>query len=182
MTCSWCSKLTASEARWSLPAPDFEANALPVANASLADVVSTAGIDPIRYMCESGQLVQQIQQRRSAIRRLEVRTRDSSTSRQMSARGRQRPFQKQGASRAIRDSDHPSMKTRPDGAGGLFDLHVPNAGELRLDVLKLANCRNERSLAVSHPCDNRMHVIRAGHTWSRLSLETPCEIASTRDE
>jgi hypothetical protein len=130
----------AGETRWGLPDRDFGADALPVAKASLANVIDAAGKFAIRYLHDFGgdwaHLIE------AAI--IGDPTPGNLSPRLVDITGRCPPEDVGGFPRyqhflsAIGDPDHPEHDEVLEWAGGPFDPHVPDADELRLDVLKLA--------------------------------------------
>ena len=129
------------ETRWGLPDPDFfGTDALPVAKSSLADVASTAGTAPIRYIYDFGD---------NWVHRIDAETIGDPVPGNLYPRltditGRCPPEDVGGLPGyedfldAVGDPNHPEHENMIRWAGGPFDPHVPDADELRLEVLKLA--------------------------------------------
>jgi hypothetical protein len=128
------------ETRWGLPDPDFGTDTLPVTKASLADVIDVAGKAPIRYVYDFGDdWVHLIE---AAI--IGDPTPGNLYPRLVDITGRCPPEDVGGLPgyehflSAIGDPDHPEHEELTEWAGELFDPHVPDADELRLEVLRLA--------------------------------------------
>ena len=130
----------AGETRWGVPDPDFGTDTLPVAKASLADVIDAAGKDQIRYVYDFGD---------DWIHLIEATIIGDPTPGNLYPRlveiiGRCPPEDVGGLPgydhflSAIGDPGQPEHEELTDWAGGPFDPHVPDADELRLNVLKLA--------------------------------------------
>ncbi len=126
--------------RWSLPDPDFDTDALPVAKARLADVMNAAGTSPIRYAYDFGD---------NWVHLIEARVIGDPVPgnlypRLVDVTGRCPPEDVGGLPgyedflAAISDPSHPEHNDLIQWAGGPFDPHVPDADERRLEILKLA--------------------------------------------
>ena len=128
------------DTRWGLPDPDFGTDALPVAKSRLADVASNAGTAPIRYIYDFGD---------NWVHRIDAQTIGDPAPGNLYPRltdiiGRCPPEDVGGLPGyedfldAVSDPNHPEHENMIRWAGGPFDPHVPDADELRLEVLKLA--------------------------------------------
>jgi len=128
------------DTRWGLPAPDFGTDALPVAKASLADIIDAAETAPIRYVYDFGD---------DWLHRIDAKIIGDPAPGNLYPRliditGRCPPEGVGGLPgydnflSAINDPEHPEHEELTKWAGGLFDPYVPDADERRLDVLKLA--------------------------------------------
>ncbi len=133
-------EIMAGETRWGLPDPGFATDTLPVTKASLANVIDAAGKTPIRYVYDFGD---------DWVHRVEATIIGDPTPGNLYPRlgdvtGRCPPEDVGGLPgyehflSAIGDPDHPEHEELTEWAGGSFDPRVPDADELRLDVLKLA--------------------------------------------
>lgn len=126
--------------RWGVPDLQFDTDALPVAKASLAELINAAASVPIRYVYDFGD---------DWVHRLEALTVGEPTlghlyPRLINITGRCPPEDVGGLPgyehflSVIGDPDHPEHDDLTDWAGGPYDPHIPESDELRLEVLKLA--------------------------------------------
>ena len=130
----------AGQDRWSLPDPDFGTDALPVAKARLADVVDAAGTTPIRYVYDFGDnwvhLIEATIIGEPIPGNLYPRLLDVIGKCPLEDVGGLPGYE--NFLSAISNPEHPDHEELTEWAGEPFDPHVPNADELRLNVLKLA--------------------------------------------
>mgnify|MGYP001627946167 CR=1 FL=1 len=132
-------EIVAGKTRWGLPDRDFGTDTLTVTKANLADVIDAAGKNPIHYIYDFGD---------DWVHRIEAMIGDPTPGnlypRLVDVTGRCPPEDVGGLPgyehflSVIGDPDSPEHEELTEWAGGSFNPYVPDAEELRLDVLKLA--------------------------------------------
>lgn len=129
------------EARWGLPDPDFGADVKPENKATLEQLIAVADGAPIRYLYDFGDSWEH----RITIEDTFEPVPGNLYPRLVDVTGRCPPEDVGGSPgyeyflQAIDDPEHEEHDHLADWYGGPFDPNVPDADELRLDVLKLAN-------------------------------------------
>ena len=130
----------AGNKRWSPPDPGFDNDALPVATASLADIIAASGAAPIRYIYDFGD---------DWVHLITVQTTDAAVPgnlypKLVDALGQCPPEDVGGLPgyqnflEALADKRHPDHRHLTEWHGAPFDPNVPETDELKLAVLKLA--------------------------------------------
>ena len=126
--------------RWAISDPGFDDDALPVATASLADIVAASGAAPIRYIYDFGD---------DWIHLIDVQTADEPVPGDLNPKlidvvGHCPPEDVGGLPgyenflEAIADKQHPKHGHLIEWHGKPFDPNAPATDELKLAVLKLA--------------------------------------------
>lgn len=130
----------AGSKRWSPPDPGFDNDALPVATASLADIIAASGAAPIRYIYDFGD---------DWVHLITVQTTDAAVPGDLYPKlaavvGNCPPEDVGGLPgyelflEALADKRHPDHRQLTEWHGAPFDPNVPETDELKRAVLKLA--------------------------------------------
>ena len=130
----------AGRKRWAPSEPGFDDDALPVAKASLADIIAASGAAPIRYIYDFGD---------DWVHLIRVQTIDGPVPGDLYPKlidvlGNCPPEDVGGHPgyqnflEAIADKRHPDHRHLTNWHGGPFNPNVPETDELKLAVLKLA--------------------------------------------